>query len=384
VNGQRGAAVREERLAMGRAGISALAELAYAAALDVSLWWRWGEEMIAGFGVQGALFWVIDTKRSEMCRSSFHFEVADPEMLAAEYLATQVEHDPQMKRVLSAQRSEIYSDFDHVDLDLPEDRNYVAWQTSRTGTSHHLTAAARLGDTLRAGIALHSSPQAGPATAAQRERLAALFPHLRRALRLGLRHSELLESAWWDGVEERDAHASLLLDEHGQILRISAAGERLFAKSDGITAVSARLQATDADSDSRLQAVIAHAVRERDGRASATTVGRRSGRRPYQVLIYPLVRRRRFLAPYNAAALVRIIDPCRIGSRLSDLQRELFRLSERETDVANLLLAGHSPESLAAVLDISPNTARIHIRSLFRKTGANRQSELIRLLLATV
>lgn len=367
---------------MDAADIAALGELAYAAALDDGLWWSWAEKMIAAFKVQGALFWVIDTQRAEMCRSAFHFDVADREALAAEYLETQVAHDPQMRRVLGATGSEVYTDLDHVNLGSAEDRDYVAWQYARIGTTHHLTAAAVLSETLRAGIALHTSPEIGSATRDQRTALLALFPHVARALRLGLRHNALLDEAWWDGIESSGTEASILLDESGKLLRLSAAAEQVIAAGDGLRANRDRLAGVDAECDSRLQAAIQAAVRDSEPRASATTLIRNSCRKPYLCLVYPLVRKRRFLAPHQAAALIHIVDPCRITSRLSKMQRALFGLTDRETQVADLLLGGHSPESLAAVLDISRNTARVHLRSLFRKTDTNRQSELVRILLA--
>jgi len=362
--------------------IAGLAELAYAAALDDGLWAVWAQEMITGFGVQGALFWVIDTQRAEMRRSAFHFNVADPETLAAEYLETQVEHDPQMRRVLGAGSSEVYTDLDHVNLECAEDRDYLAWQHAQVGTTHHLTAAAVLSETLRAGIALHTSPDAGPASGNQRAALIALFPHIARAMRLGLRHNALLDEAWWDGIDRSGAEASILLDKHGRVLRLSAAAEQVIAAGDGLRITGNRLFGLDGECDGRLEAAIQAAVNDREPRSSATTLVRRSGRKAYLCLVYPLVRKRRFLAPHRAAALVHIVDPTRVAARLSEVQRALFGLTEREVEVADLLLSGHSPESLAAVLEISRNTARVHLQSLFRKTGTNRQSELVRILLA--
>ena len=367
---------------MDAADIAALGELAYAAAIDDSLWWDWVERMVAAFGTQGALFWVIDARRAEMCRSAFHFRDVDLDALAAEYLGGPVQHDPQMRRVLGANASQIYTDLDHVDLNRSDDREYVAWQYARIGTRHHLTAAAVLSDTIRAGVALHTSPEAGPATGCQRKALTAMFPDIARSLRLGIEHSAQLQEAWWEGEQrDRDA-ASILLDEHGEVVRFSMVATELIAANDGIDVSRHRLRAAAPADDEQLQAIVQHAIRDRAPSAGAMTIGRRSGRRAYQVLIYPLVRRRRFLAPSQAAALVHLVDPCKVSPRVTELQQDLFALSSREAEVADLLLAGHSLESLAAVLGISRNTARVHLQSLFRKTGSNRQSELLRNLLA--
>ena len=45
------------------------------------------------------------------------------------------------------------------------------------------------------------------------------------------------------------------------------------------------------------------------------------------------------------------------------------------------LAAGLSLEDAASSLDISRNTARAHLRSIFSKSGITRQTELVRLML---
>lgn len=51
-------------------------------------------------------------------------------------------------------------------------------------------------------------------------------------------------------------------------------------------------------------------------------------------------------------------------------------LSERERQVAALVLQGHSSESIARHLDISPGTVKIHRRNCYRKLGISTQAEL--------
>lgn len=61
----------------------------------------------------------------------------------------------------------------------------------------------------------------------------------------------------------------------------------------------------------------------------------------------------------------------------------LFDLTPAEARVAQTLMQGRTLEESAAHLSISPSTVRSHIKSIFAKTGTNRQSELVRLLLGT-
>lgn len=51
-------------------------------------------------------------------------------------------------------------------------------------------------------------------------------------------------------------------------------------------------------------------------------------------------------------------------------------LSERERQIATLVLQGHSSDSIARLLDISPGTVKIHRRNCYRKLGIATQAEL--------
>lgn len=58
----------------------------------------------------------------------------------------------------------------------------------------------------------------------------------------------------------------------------------------------------------------------------------------------------------------------------------LFDLTRAEAAVAQMLTKGLSVAQVSANLRISQETVRTHIKSLFRKTGVNRQAQLVRLL----
>jgi DNA-binding CsgD family transcriptional regulator len=63
-----------------------------------------------------------------------------------------------------------------------------------------------------------------------------------------------------------------------------------------------------------------------------------------------------------------------------DLLHGLFDLSPAEARVARLLLEGKSVAGIAAESKVGENTVRAHLKSIFAKTGVNRQAELVRLL----
>lgn len=60
----------------------------------------------------------------------------------------------------------------------------------------------------------------------------------------------------------------------------------------------------------------------------------------------------------------------------------IYRFTPAELQLASALISGRSASEYAAFRGVSVNTVRCQIRSLLEKTGLNRQTDLIRLLIA--
>lgn len=84
-----------------------------------------------------------------------------------------------------------------------------------------------------------------------------------------------------------------------------------------------------------------------------------------------------------SCALVVINDMLSTSHAPRRVLAKLFSLSAREAEFADCFAAGSRVEQIASDMAISSNTARIHLRHLFMKTGCKTQAELARLF-ATV
>jgi DNA-binding CsgD family transcriptional regulator len=62
------------------------------------------------------------------------------------------------------------------------------------------------------------------------------------------------------------------------------------------------------------------------------------------------------------------------------LLRRAFSLTAAEARLAAVIATGVSPEEAAERLEIARETARKQLKSVFEKTGAHRQGELVALL----
>lgn len=71
-----------------------------------------------------------------------------------------------------------------------------------------------------------------------------------------------------------------------------------------------------------------------------------------------------------------IIEPAH-PARIASLLMAAYGLTEREQDVARLVLQGHSTAEIAGRLFVSPQTVQQHLKSIFDKMGVHSRRELV-------
>lgn len=353
-------------------GVSRFIGRIYESVYEADSWQKLMHELMDRTGSQMAFITWADVRNRECSRSGFYGR-EDSGFAAGteEYAEEQYRIDP------SLEWASRHSDAGVCDTSkiMPHDdfRNhpYVKWQESRFGTVHWRVFYTKSVDDLSFALSLHPPGTDGPATREQGKLHKLLFEHMERALRLASRPPDLATSA----------EAVVVLDTAGQVLSMSPRAEQLVAARDGLTLERRRLGAATLDGTARLNCAIASAVKSGvlGGAGGGVRLERPSGAADWLALVSPCPRHLEHLPMRTPAAVLRIIetDP---RSSLSPAHAELFDLSPREAEVAEALLAGHSVESLCVLLGISRNTAKVHLQSIFRKTGTNRQSELVHLL----
>ena len=84
----------------------------------------------------------------------------------------------------------------------------------------------------------------------------------------------------------------------------------------------------------------------------------------------------------NPAVLVFVSDPAASLPSRSQTLKDLYQLSPLETRLAELFLQGVELKQAAENLKLTYENTRFHLKQIFRKTGTNRQTDLLRLLMA--
>jgi two-component system, LuxR family, response regulator FixJ len=93
--------------------------------------------------------------------------------------------------------------------------------------------------------------------------------------------------------------------------------------------------------------------------------------------------------PFNPQHLLDRVQLClRINQDVSskalkkqDARKRLDKLTERERDIAEFIVAGKPSKAIAAVFDISEKTVDVHRHNILKKVGAGSVAELVHLWL---
>lgn len=175
-----------------------------------------------------------------------------------------------------------------------------------------------------------------------------------------------------------DALASLhvgviIADETGRVVSASALAKSRLAARNGIQMQSGRLRAINVGEDRELQDRIRAACEGCAPRGLSLTTN--AELRTLGVVVRP--------APAAGLVCLYLRDFDTEPQMESEIVRQILDLTPAEAAMTHRLAAGLSLEDAAIALDISRNTARAHLRSIFSKNGISRQTDLVRMVLGS-
>ncbi|HET6467359.1 MAG TPA: helix-turn-helix transcriptional regulator [Geminicoccaceae bacterium] len=166
-----------------------------------------------------------------------------------------------------------------------------------------------------------------------------------------------------------------------RILDMNATARAILDDADGIGLRGSQLRIDDPATHRALARLIDGASRGlADGFGSVVQVPRPSGRTPYVLSVTRCFTDLAELLGRPAAALLSIADPARAVAASPAALRALWDLTASEAQIAIALARGLRLDEIAAQSRISRETARVHLKRILAKTGAHRQSELVRMI----
>jgi len=221
---------------------------------------------------------------------------------------------------------------------------------------------------------------------AQRRVLCAVTPHLIQAVRI---HSRLESTQAGrhavSGALERLPLAVIFLDRRCRVVEMNSSARKIVEAGDGLKLERGVLVAQDTRAEVQLQQMIFGAAAVDSGRllqhGGALSLPRPEGRHPLSAMVAPTGVTGIFPASRAARVVVLIEEPARRTSLPFAAFTKAHGLSPAEAGLTARLVGGMSLRQAAAAIGIRDNTARSHLKHVFVKTGARRQSDLVRRVL---
>jgi len=222
-----------------------------------------------------------------------------------------------------------------------------------------------------------------------RKLLETLAPHLKRALRIFVQYAQAWrERSVYQTVIDRIGIGVVLVDPKGMVMATNEVGQEILAAGDGLMVTNGRLTARDAATARSLESFVrAGAEAQTDPvqtHGQPLAVSREDASAPLTVIVHPGPSVQPVNAPLRRSAIVVMRDPERRASVSAHVVGQLFGLTPAEATLATLLAQGADLDEAATELGIRRNTARSQLQSIFMKTNAKRQSELVRMILSSV
>lgn len=213
-------------------------------------------------------------------------------------------------------------------------------------------------------------------------------PHLERALQVN-RQLSGANFRWQAAAEcfNRLQVGVVLVGSGLGVQFANAAAQLIFRQQDGLGLDrEGRLLAAGPDDNARLRqslhGLVTAAGAERHGVGGVLSIHRRSGRRPYGILVAGVRPPSELFGPAGSMAIVFISDGAERRQLSAERLAEAFDLTPAEARLLKTLMRGHSLTEAAAHLGISGNTAKSQLKGLFDKLGCSRQADLVRTVMS--
>jgi DNA-binding CsgD family transcriptional regulator len=260
--------------------------------------------------------------------------------------------------------------------ELLQSRIYREWAAPQ-GFRYVLLTALIKNQARLAYIGLTRGEKDGPYSSEEQALMALLAPHVRRAITIAdLIEHKSLERDDFAATLDALTTAVMVLGADGRLVYSNTTGEAALAREDLLLSRLGVIEPWDHIASPTFRALIATA------NGGAVTLAKRGGGKAVVSALPLCAGRRRSAAPRHARIALFVQDnPC--GPHAVELIGRAYGLTGAELRVLLGLADDATPADIAKRYGIAPSTVRTHLKSLFSKTGTNRQKDLIRLLFST-
>lgn len=354
----------------------------YDAALDPALWPAVLLRCAGFVGGAGAGLYSKDI--SQKSGGLFYQDGGIPDEYVRLYFEKYIKFDPSTTTHFFAEIGNPVSTTDMMDYDeFRQTRFFREWAIPQ-GLVDHISVVLDKTATSVAMFGVFRRGQDGIVGDDTRERMRMLAPHVRRAVLIG-RAVELKSVEKENLARALDglAAAMFLLDAEGRVVHANAAGVVMLNDDDVLRANGGRASAVDPDDDLALREACLAATRGDAAIGSrGVALGMMSrGGEHHVAHVLPLAsdtRRRAMPATASVALFVRKAEFGKVAA--PEAIAKAYRLTPSELRVLLAAVETGGTAEIAEALGIAETTVKFHLRSLFTKTGVNRQADLVKIV----
>lgn len=210
-----------------------------------------------------------------------------------------------------------------------------------------------------------------------------LGPHLSKAVELNRFTVELQRR--YDAalaVLDKIDTGILILTEAGEIILKNSVASQVLAEGDGLSVgpdkvVSCFAAEAEAALKDAARCLAGTAVGENDEAGRIIQIARKSSKAALVAVVSPLSDAEMELERNLAGALVTLIDPQKPMKIKSDVVAGAYRLTVAEHRLVDFVLKGLTNKEIALELDVSPETIKSQMKSMFEKCGCRNRVSFV-------
>lgn len=360
-------------------------EKLYEAALDTASWSGFIDFLAGLLSCVGGQYLAFDQLTGRLTASVFSgFHAED---INRRYLQHWSPHDPRLTILPGADSGDWASYHQVLNKGGPSTGRFYQDFLNPAGIRHMTVFCGTACQGIVPVLTLFQSAEDRPFSGEASIWLEGLRPHFTRALRLHVESRQLRrESAGLRLALNTLDYPALLIQDGGVVVFGNRAAQEWLANSAHMHMKDRQLKARSSEGNACL-ALLLQAVRNR--RCEVLTLRCPEGGKPWQIAVCPIRIDDTAGAPDTPGEdLIAPLDPCfvtvanpqaKTSLSLEHLQT-LFGLTTATARVALNLAEGMSLQEIACEHGVSINTVRSQIRQVMERTGAHRQTELVRII----
>lgn len=306
-----------------------------------------------------------------------------PEELMREYLLNYHDTNKRVTGVLAAPEGALITDFDIATREEMATNPYYQEIIFKNGYGYFVGAPALYREDEGAFLGIHYPLGFDCYTESTLRRIRLLLPHIARAAQILNR----LDTAAAQESRLRSAIDTLstgivLLNARAEVVHVNVPAEILLASHSGISISRRRVLIDNPALDRKLQQIVANALDNKQAQGSGGALlcpEPETGNR-LSITVAPLPSRLR--KRESLGAMLLITDPLRgVADNTESLLQSVYDLTPAEARISVALARGETLTTYTARNGISIETSRSLLKRAMQKTGVNRQTDLVRLIL---